>query len=317
MRYQGRGGTPGRSRAPRLPTKTPAARGCSPAGGRTLQAHRKLFVALLLLFATPIPAPGQGPGSPELRSGPSYVSGMVLDHTTGEPLQGAEVALREVEGSRVATRTTTEQGLFRFDAIRASLYEIWITHAGYKEVQLRLDPRDGDDVRVEVEMVRTVVTLEPLVVTATRQTLLRRVGFLDRREVGLGQFMTRDQIEARNPFRVSDMFRTMAGFRVVPGARSGGDRVLGRGNCPPAIFVDGTRLLEGSSIDEVLRPESLEALEVYHASQTPARFRGSRCGAVVAWTRSPDPGERGQPLTWRRILFGLGFIGLAITATSL
>jgi hypothetical protein len=282
-----------------------------------LQAPRKLLFATVLLVAAPFHGSGQDPEAPEVESGPVYVSGIVSDHTTGELLAGVQVRLLGVEGTGVSVRSTGDRGAFDFRSIRSQSYEIRISHPGYKEVEIRVEPREGEEVRVEVEMVRTLVTLEPIVVTATRRSHLRRVGFLDRRDGGMGQFVTRADIDARNPFNVSDLFRTMTGFRVAPGGRGAGDRVLGRGNCPPAIFVDGTRLLEGSSIDEVLRPDALEALEVYHSSQTPPRFRGSLCGAVVAWTRVPDPSETGRPMTWRRLLIGLGFVALAVGATSL
>jgi hypothetical protein len=282
-----------------------------------LEAPRKLWFLIPLLVAAPLPGSGQEPEATEVGSGPVHVLGFVSDLDTGAPLSGARVELLEIRGSGVSIRSTEDQGTFQFRSIRSQSYGIRITHPGYKEVEIRLETREGEEVRVQVEMVRTVVALEPIVVTATRQSHLRRVGFLDRRDGGMGQFMTRAEIDARNPFHVSDIFRTLSGFRVTPGGRGSGNLVLGRGNCPPAFFLDGTRLLEGSSIDEILRPDALEALEVYHASQTPPQFRGSRCGAVVAWTRVPDPSEGGRPLTWRRILLGLGFIALAITATSL
>jgi hypothetical protein len=282
-----------------------------------LKAPRKLLVLIPLLVAAPFPGSGQEPEAPEVGSGTVYVSGVVSDHETRAPLSAVQVRLVEVEGSGVSTRSTGTRGAFHFRSIRPQSYQIRISHPGYKDVDLRVQAREGEEVQVQVEMVRTLVTLEPIVVSATRRTHLHRVGFLGRREGGVGQFMTRTEIDARNPFNVSDIFRTMSGFRVTPGGRGTGDRVLGRGNCPPAFFVDGTRLLEGSSIDDVRRPDALEALEVYHASQTPSQFRGSRCGAVVAWTRVPDRGEGGAPLTWRRVLVGLGLVILAVTATSL
>jgi len=269
----------------------------------------------MILAGAPLSVLGQQPGPPEVRPGSAHVTGTVVEHATGEPLSGAHVTLMEREGELVSSQATGDQGRFQFRSIDARAYELRITYLGFKEVWLTVRPRDGDDVQVDVGMVRNVVALEPLVVTATRQSLLRRVGFLDRQEGGTGRFLTRSDIENRDPFLVSDLFRGMPGFRVVPG-RAGSDyRILGRGSCPPVIFLDGVRLVEGSSIDEVLRPETVEALEVYHASQTPAQFRGGRCGAVVAWSRAPEPRGEGSPLTWRRVLFSLGFLALALTAT--
>lgn len=298
-----------------IPVRIPCPGGILPLENNTVKAPRNLLFLIPILTGAPLPAPAQQPEPPEVQSGSAYVTGSVVDHATGQPLSGAQVTLREADGQRASMQLTGERGSFRFGSIHPQGYELRIVYLGFKEVRLVVRPRHGDDVQVEVEMVREVVALEPLVVTATRQSLLRRVGFLDRRETGLGRFLTRSDIEARNPFEVSDLFRSMPGFRVVPAGRGSGNLVVGRGSCPPAMFLDGARLLEGTSIDEVLRPETLEAIEVYHASQAPAQFQANRCGAVVAWSRDPGRQTGGNPFTWRRLLFSLGFLTLAFTAT--
>lgn len=281
-----------------------------------MQALRKPLLAVLLLIAAPPPAPGQTPGARDAESGSSYVLGTITVRETGEPLSGTRVilSLRDTPGQ--SSETTNERGLFRFRDVTPGDYRLRITHVGYKTVELELTFTDGDETRVDVEMVRRVVELEPLVVTATRQSLLRRVGFLDRRQAGIGRFVTREQVERRNPMRVTDLFRTMPGWRVLPGRRGSGPLVVGRGSCTPALYLDGARLLQGSSLDDVLYPEAVEAIEVYHSSQAPARFPGTGCGSVVAWSRDPSAIEEGRPLSWKRIVTALGFLALAIVATS-
>jgi hypothetical protein len=281
-----------------------------------VKVRQKPLMVFFLLASAPIPALGQDPQEPGVAEGSAHISGSVTDHQTGEAIGGATVILHAVEEPGTSFRLTSERGLFHFGSIKAQRYEVEVTFLGYKPVEVQVRAGDGDDTRIDVGMVPTVVELEPMVVTATRRSLLHRVGFHDRRRFGLGQFVTREDIEGRNLFQVSDLFRTMAGFRVASGSHGTHSQILGRGNCPPALYVDGIRTVEGGGIDEVLRPEHLEGLEVYHQAQAPAQYRGSRCGVVLAWTRSPERDPDASPLTWRRVLFALGFLGLAFTATS-
>lgn len=277
----------------------------------------RLELAIALLLAAPVPGFAQEPAEPTIGAGSAHVSGSVVDHQTGEALEGARVTLNEADGEGAATRLTTADGRFRFSSVKAQAYQVEILFLGYKTVEVEIRPIEGDEARIEVEMVQTVVALEPMVVTATRRSRLHRVGFHQRQRFGLGRFYDRGDIEELNLTLVTDLFRRVAGFRVAPGGRAGSNVILGRGNCPPTVFLDGVRLVDGgASIDEVLRPESVEGLEIYHASQTPAQFRGGRCGTVVAWSRSPEPGPDGRSFSWRRVLFAVGFLGLAVGATS-
>jgi hypothetical protein len=282
-----------------------------------VRALRKPLLALPLLVAAPLSLLGQEPRERNEAPGSAYVVGTVTIRGTEDPLPGAQVALTGRADVPPALQTTGERGAFRFSDIAPRSYTLRITFLGYKPVEFEFSVRDGDEVRVDVEMVRGVVALEPIVVTATRQSLLRRVGFVDRQRSGIGRFMDREDIRERNPFRVTDLLRTMPGWRVTPGPRGHGNLILGRGSCIPAMYVDGARLIDGTSIDEVLNPETIEAIEVYHASQAPAQYQGTRCGSVVAWSRDPGQAEGGSPFTLKRLLTALGFLAVAITATSL
>lgn len=160
-------------------------------------------------------------------------------------------------------------------------------------------------------------------------TLMRR-GYYTRKQQyeHLGaQFLDREYIRRRNPFRTTDIFRDLPGLRVNPG-RERSYTVSMRGNCEPAVFIDGTyvnrfqvqreeraprsirpsrsgggagtggispddvrerQLREGetTSIDLLVAPSSIAAIEVYQMNQVPAEymnFSSTPCGVIVIWT---------------------------------
>jgi hypothetical protein len=60
-------------------------------------------------------------------------------------------------------------------------------------------------------------------------------------------------------------------------------------------------------------PDQLEAVEVYVRPEIPAEFlQGWPCGVVALWyRRGPDP--RPVAPTWKRVLAGIGLLGLVLT----
>lgn len=99
------------------------------------------------------------------------------------------------------------------------------------------------------------------------------------------------------------------------GSAPGEEVVRLRGGCLADVYVDGVRLSPPAPVDALLAPTDLDALEVYHASELPAGFRTTTCGAVMAWTHVPNPGSVGDPFTWRKVLAAASFLGLALLLT--
>jgi outer membrane receptor protein involved in Fe transport len=119
--------------------------------------------------------------------------------------------------------------------------------------------------------------------------------FERRRASGRGTFITREDVERRNPLTLADLLRVARGLTV----RSVGGRTelrFARANarlvgpdCPPEIWIDGVRAFD-ATVDEV-HPEEVEGVELYRGlGQIPAEYlsRSSGCGLVLIWTRSPS-----------------------------
>jgi hypothetical protein len=115
-----------------------------------------------------------------------------------------------------------------------------------------------------------------------------------RREGARGTFFTRADIERQNARDGTDIIRSVAGVRLVPGRFGFGHQVVmtrgdGPRQCVPQMFVHG--MAYSGNLDDFLA-EDIEALEVYVGiSQIPPELtkngRGGDCGAIVVWTRDP------------------------------
>jgi hypothetical protein len=236
------------------------------------------------------------------------VEGMVTDRISGEPMEGVAITLRHIVRAELPSVITDRAGRFRIPAVPLGLYRMEATRVGYHEVRDSMVVTGEGTVRIEVAMVAAAIELEPVVVTATRRLTPEMREFEERRERGIGRFLSRDDIERLAPYRVSDLFRRMPGLHVEPGPRGRGGDVFMRGGCRPAVFVDGMRSATGPlDIDGSVSTGDLEAVEVYSASEAPMRFAYGSCGSIVLWTR-PGGSEEGEPFSFRRLFVAAGIL---------
>ena len=143
--------------------------------------------------------------------------------------------------------------------------------------------------------------------------------FERRRRRGNGSYLTREQIDRLHANRLTDLLRTMPGVSVEPnetgalvvelrrsksftfepvpvargdsGVTSPSGPVSGQLNvrkCPASFMVDGLAIDGGGTVDIEVRPETIEAIEVYSGGQVPNELgaRNAECGVVLIWTRA-------------------------------
>lgn len=221
------------------------------------------------------------------------VTGRLLEEGTNRPIARATVELM-VNGTSRRNRTVTDSaGAFSLYVPGKGTYQLRATRIGYATSLSRsLDIATIDSLDVVFRLAANTVVLEPLQVTAVPRRLPPWLtGFYDRVENNpFGRFVTRSQIASYQPYRASDVLRTLAGVSVTP-HRSGHGNVVRVRGCVPLFYVDGMLVeLHGTSIDDYLSPRDLEGIEVYAGpSNIPAEFsranRGNGCGAIVVWTR--------------------------------
>jgi len=145
------------------------------------------------------------------------------------------------------------------------------------------------DVRIGLVSNPTHV-LEPVLVRV-RSRILEGRGFYERQSQGYsGIFLSRKNIEERDPRTVTELFDGVPGARLVPGDLDGPQIVFTRaismrdaGVCRPALFLDGVKS-QIRLYDMILDPMHVEGIEIYVGAGVPGRFNDP-CGAILFWTR--------------------------------
>jgi hypothetical protein len=239
----------------------------------------------------------------------THIEGTVTDRSTRDPLANVEVRLHSGVGHQPLQRVTNERGSFFFPPVGSGRHQLEFVHIGYATLRHVVEVQPGSETHVTVELAPALIVMEPLVVTVTRRSRLESNGFYDRRRTASGTFITREQIEARQPHYLSDLLRGVQSLRAVELAEGRGATLLGRGGCPPTYFLDGIRLVEGASLDLTIPPEHLEAIEVYGSSGVPPQYSGSHCGSIVMWSRQPAPAEARGNFWLRAVLATLFALG--------
>ena len=222
---------------------------------------------------------------------PGMIAISVRD-SLGRSISGAELV---VEGTTVRG-VTDERGEIRFSAVRGGPATVRVRRLGYQPVLLDVIV----DQRVPASSVVTLAAipqrLAPIVVKGGTNYTGRMAGFYQRRDLGIGHFVSRERLERENPSQLTDIFRRLPGVQIQS-TRMIRNAVRFRGNggsCWPLVWLDGAPLPTAEFDLDFLSPQSIEGLEVYTGiSQVPPQFMGSRglgsCGVIVVWSRE---GER-------------------------
>jgi hypothetical protein len=244
-------------------------------------------IALLAVFAGTL-APGSAAGQ--------RVRGRVVEAVTENGLPGATLQLLDQGGATVASTIAGVAGAFLLSAPAAAHYTLSVEHIGYARtshgpIQLADDQVAELTLRMPVE----VIPLLPIEVEVdARIGKLERVGFYDRKQIGQGTFIDREQI---SPFArtASDILRRVSGLRLIVQGYFTDVQARGVGSCRPAIYLDGAlasgprRSSTSFNLEDLPAPD-IEAVEVYPGSASvPPQYTGgnSACGIILFWTTKP------------------------------
>jgi hypothetical protein len=245
-----------------------------------------LFLALLAFGAVPLAA--QGPGALDLR---------VTDADAGTPLSHAQVGVRGVH----ALRVTDDSGHTHIDGLAAGPQYVQVRRLGYRTAAFVLNLVPGQVLGVDLELLPSPVELAAVTASAMRTSrTLNRAGFYDRMQAGLGQYLTREDLDRKVGMPVHEIFRGMRGVTVAQGNMAMGDPahivvssrshgVHGEAPCTFAVYMDG--VLQGDVDVDHLSTQDLEGVEVITdlASIPPQYNRlGSACGVILLWTKESN-----------------------------
>lgn len=169
----------------------------------------------------------------------------------------------------------------------------------------------GGDTAIVVSLASLPLELERAVVEAQRTVRsLELRGFYKRladREKGInaGQFITAEEVEQRNPFRITQMLEGRSGIKVVRVKQEGSSCLsmndprcwapAGVNGCFMTVYVDGRRLTSlnvrpngPTPVDEMVLPNHVAGIEIYTtAGKVPPEYQSlaGTCGAVLIWSK--------------------------------
>lgn len=229
------------------------------------------------------------------QTGFAIIDGVVTD-TLLNPLGAADVT---VIGT-AAKVITGENGRFRMMQVPAGQYLLVVRRIGFSPASGIIEVPAGDTVRLSYALARSGMLLDTIRVREQRVSL-RMLEFEQRRKTGVGQFLTREELERRGSMYAKDFLRNMTGIIVSPlsGDQFAGTVALskreggsvfgdGAGACAMQILLDGIVLPRNFNLDLLPPPKQIAGIEVYSGSATvPPQFGGPdrRCGVIAVWTR--------------------------------
>ena len=247
------------------------------------------------LLAVAILAAGLGApaGAQERRS---VIKGIVVVTSTLAPVPGAQVAL---VGAGRSVRTD-RFGAFEFDSLAPGTYLVQVRGVGDETPMTQVPVGRREVIELEVKLGKADAVMLPELVTTAPEPVKpedRIEGmrlpseFVARKKLGLGQYITREEILERRPPTVMDLFRGIRG--VVLSCRNGicvPRPTRSSQNCNPIVVVD--RVSTDAGVLASMVPNDLEAIEVYLGMSTvPAEYLQAadraQCGMIVVWTRVP------------------------------
>src|SRR5215475_3293929 len=248
-------------------------------------AMRTGTVAIVTMLLSAASAFGQG------RTSGGVIDGVVTDSNLVR-LTGATVS---IVGTTTEV-TTDERGHFRISGIPSGRVMLMVRRIGYVSLPSVLEIVAGDTLRSSFALERVVPALDTVVVAA-RMPDDALSEFEQRRRVGLGQFLTRQQIEKLHFVETVTYLLTFQSTQLIDRTLlNRRDRPLR--NCPYQFFLDGVLINTPNVITDLPRPAELEGIEVYSGPATiPLQYKpvgagaapgpngGGACGVVLLWTR--------------------------------
>lgn len=234
-------------------------------------------------------------------TGLSIMTGSVMGSSSSEPVSAAIITIErvnrpEAEGLRTET---DDYGRFRFEGIPSGRYLVKTHHIGYRDRIDTISVGHRDLVSLDIPVTTRAVELPPLRVNV-RSAWLAETGFYWRKERGLGEFMSPEEVNRRSAHSFAELVRPVPGVNVVrvcdgyPCEKIIRMRHTNRARrCKVQYFMDGQRMTGRVSPGDI-SAQDIAAVEVYrNIAETPAQFYG-RCGSVVMWSKrfNPDSGRR-------------------------
>ena len=230
------------------------------------------------------------PDTTKAAAGLTGISGRVVD-TAGKPIFGAAISAISTNNGTVSDAG----GRFRIQRLQPGLVFVRVRKIGYLSEYFPLQTEAGRYATITVKLrpVSAAPTLARVDVRAESSRDARLVGFFERKKLGNGIFVEREELLRRNASNITEILRGRTGINIIRDSNNNpvifGRSLTGTGYCAMGVLIDGVFVsTTGMSIDQLANTQDVRAIEVYKTGPAvPAEFqrRETDCGAVVIWTR--------------------------------
>jgi hypothetical protein len=166
-------------------------------------------------------------------------SGIVVADSTDDPLAGAEVTIAGVNRSV----TTNAAGAFRINDVPPGFHRVSIRRPGYAPITASVGFTANQTVDHRVVLGRAMVALAAVEVSEAAPV---SPTFDQNRKLGLGKFLTSEDLEKHGDRRLGDVMATVPSMGGISQAGSGTAWVVGK-RVPPKLMPRGMRSADGSS----------------------------------------------------------------------
>lgn len=259
-----------------------------------LRRFRLLFPAIAITLAASVAgAQVRLPSPAAQRTGRGVIDGLVSDDNL-VPLQAAFISIL---GTPLKIGTGPN-GRFRITGVPAGSYLVIVKRVGYRPTSGVVEVPSNDTLRLSYTLDKVDAKALETVVVTEKSPSIKMQEFETRRKLGVGEFMTREQIEKHNSVYSTELLRSFKAVYVANdnsgpitqyyalSKREGGNPQVGA--CPMQVYVDQVPLPSPFNLDLLPPPRDLAGIEVYAGASTiPPMFNGydRGCGVVLIWTR--------------------------------
>jgi CarboxypepD_reg-like domain/Carboxypeptidase regulatory-like domain len=231
------------------------------------------LVGFLVLHISSTDTTGANASSsyPASRPAGAVLTGRVLRPDGGGPLTGVQVTVAGTQAAAV----TGDSGEFTLRELPTGTRMLQVLAVGWEPMSIPVELTQHEARHVVVALKFRTAVLTGVVVTAQLNAGLHRVGFDTRKQLGIGHFLTPDDVAKRTALQFIDLMAEMPG--VIRQVNQNGDDYLvgtrGAHGCVSYV-IDGVAYQEATpgEINTRMPLSEIGAIEVYQASETPPQY---------------------------------------------
>jgi hypothetical protein len=208
----------------------------------------------------------------------------------GGPVAGAQVT---VAGTTTIVETSAN-GTFTLGALPSGTQEAVIRKLGFAKISriVHLAAATPTELKIELEPATVLGTVH---VVGQMETGLTKIGFMARKQLGRGWYLTPEQIADKAPSQTTDLFRMAAGMNVL--STTAGRYLTSTSSIGSSsdgcinVFIDRSRFdqFQPGDVDDAIPTADLGAVEYYpRPSDVPTEFDvpGKSCATLIVWTKT-------------------------------